>query len=75
MNTPAAESYPPDLALTLLRDMLRIRLMEERAAELYGEGKIRGFLHLYIGEEAVGHCMRWPPMMRSSPPIASMATR
>ncbi|WAE59952.1 pyruvate dehydrogenase (acetyl-transferring) E1 component subunit alpha [Stutzerimonas sp. R40042] len=53
MNTPAAVSYPPDLALTLLRDMLRIRLMEERAAELYGEGKIRGFLHLYIGEEAV----------------------
>lgn len=27
--------------------------MEERAAELYGEGRIRGFLHLYIGEEAV----------------------
>jgi pyruvate dehydrogenase E1 component alpha subunit len=33
--------------------MLRIRRMEERAAELYGELKIRGFLHLYIGEEAV----------------------
>jgi pyruvate dehydrogenase E1 component alpha subunit len=27
--------------------------MEEKSAELYGEGKIRGFLHLYIGEEAV----------------------
>ncbi len=36
-----------------LRDMLRIRRMEERCAELYGAGKIRGFLHLYIGEEAV----------------------
>jgi len=53
MNTPAAVTYPSELALSLLSDMLRIRLMEERAAELYGEGKIRGFLHLYIGEEAV----------------------
>jgi pyruvate dehydrogenase E1 component alpha subunit len=33
--------------------MLRIRRLEEKCAELYGEGKIRGFLHLYIGEEAV----------------------
>jgi pyruvate dehydrogenase E1 component alpha subunit len=33
--------------------MLRIRRMEEATAELYGAGKIRGFLHLYIGEEAV----------------------
>ena len=40
-------------ALALLHDMLRIRRMEEKAAELYGAGKIRGFLHLYIGEEAV----------------------
>ncbi len=37
----------------LLGDMIRIRAMEERCAELYGEQKIRGFLHLYIGEEAV----------------------
>ncbi|SDG39401.1 pyruvate dehydrogenase E1 component alpha subunit [Pseudomonas benzenivorans] len=44
---------PRELALRLLHDMLRIRRMEERAAELYGAGKIRGFLHLYIGEEAV----------------------
>ncbi|HQR20425.1 MAG TPA: thiamine pyrophosphate-dependent enzyme, partial [Burkholderiaceae bacterium] len=33
--------------------MLRIRRLEERSAELYGAGRIRGFLHLYIGEEAV----------------------
>jgi pyruvate dehydrogenase E1 component alpha subunit len=39
--------------LSLLRDMIRIRRFEERCAELYGQGKIRGFLHLYIGEEAV----------------------
>ena len=39
--------------LVLLRDMLRLRVMEEKCAELYTEEKIRGFLHLYIGEEAV----------------------
>jgi 2-oxoisovalerate dehydrogenase E1 component len=37
----------------LLHQMLRIRRFEERSAELYSAGKIRGFLHLYIGEEAV----------------------
>jgi len=38
---------------TLLREMMRIRRFEEKCAELYSAGKIRGFLHLYIGEEAV----------------------
>jgi pyruvate dehydrogenase E1 component alpha subunit len=37
----------------LLHQMLRIRRFEEKCAELYSLGKIRGFLHLYIGEEAV----------------------
>ncbi|HKI56806.1 MAG TPA: pyruvate dehydrogenase (acetyl-transferring) E1 component subunit alpha [Trueperaceae bacterium] len=37
----------------LLLDMLRVRRMEERCAELYQATKIRGFLHLYVGEEAV----------------------
>ncbi len=37
----------------LLRDMLLVRRFEERCAQLYQETKIRGFLHLYIGEEAV----------------------
>ncbi len=46
-------NYSRDFCLDRLRDMLRIRRLEERCAELYGEGKIRGFLHLYIGEEAV----------------------
>jgi len=45
--------YAPELALRLLSDMLRIRRMEEKCAQAYGEGRIRGFLHLYIGEEAV----------------------
>lgn len=39
--------------LDLLRQMLRIRHFEEKCAELYTQEKIRGFLHLYIGEEAV----------------------
>jgi len=42
-----------DHLLTLYREMLRIRRFEEKAVELYSAGKIRGFLHLYIGEEAV----------------------
>jgi pyruvate dehydrogenase E1 component alpha subunit len=37
----------------LLLEMLRIRRFEEKCAELYQAEKIRGFLHLYIGEEAV----------------------
>jgi len=37
----------------LLGQMLRIRRFEEKCVELYSETKIRGFLHLYIGEEAV----------------------
>jgi len=46
-------SLPRETKLDLLRDMVRIRRLEERAGELYGESRIRGFLHLYIGEEAV----------------------
>jgi pyruvate dehydrogenase E1 component alpha subunit len=41
-----------DHVLHLLGQMLRIRLFEEKCAELYTQQKIRGFLHLYIGEEA-----------------------
>jgi pyruvate dehydrogenase E1 component alpha subunit len=37
----------------ILREMLLIRRFEEKCVELYSAGKIRGFLHLYIGEEAV----------------------
>jgi pyruvate dehydrogenase E1 component alpha subunit len=42
-----------DHARMLLRQMVLIRRFEEKAAELYTLGKIRGFLHLYIGEEAI----------------------
>jgi len=57
---PAAAPPGPDpralgreFCLARLRDMVRIRRLEERCAQLYGEQKIRGFLHLYVGEEAV----------------------
>lgn len=39
-------------ARRLLGQMMRIRVFEERCAELYTQQKIRGFLHLYVGEEA-----------------------
>jgi len=42
-----------ELARALLTDMIRVRRMEEKCAELYSAAKIRGFLHLYVGEEAV----------------------
>ena len=42
-----------DLMLSLYRDMVRIRRFEEEAARSYSRGKMGGFLHLYIGQEAV----------------------
>jgi pyruvate dehydrogenase E1 component alpha subunit len=50
---PKPARLTKDHALTLLRQMLLIRRLEEKCAELYSLGKIRGFLHLCIGEEAV----------------------
>jgi pyruvate dehydrogenase E1 component alpha subunit len=55
----ASEKSSGDLSLSreraceMLREMLLIRRFEEKSAELYTLGKIHGFLHLYIGEEAV----------------------
>ncbi len=50
-SAPAVPTLAHDVQL--LREMLRIRRFEEKCAELYSAGKIRGFLHLYIGQEAV----------------------
>ncbi len=49
----AEPPIPREIATALLCDTVRIRRFEERCAYLYGKQKIRGFLHLYIGEEAV----------------------
>jgi pyruvate dehydrogenase E1 component alpha subunit len=38
---------------SLLRNMVFVRRFEERCAQLYQQTKIRGFLHLYVGEEAI----------------------
>jgi pyruvate dehydrogenase E1 component alpha subunit len=53
--TAAPEKSQADTALhrRMLRDMLLIRRFEEKAAEAYALGKIGGFCHLYIGQEAV----------------------
>lgn len=51
MTTPTLPDR--DTALELLGRMILIRRFEEKAAELYAQEKIRGFLHLYIGQEAV----------------------
>jgi pyruvate dehydrogenase E1 component alpha subunit len=50
---PGAPAQGAEAWLALLREMLRIRRFEERCAELYSAGKIRGFMHLCIGQEAV----------------------
>ncbi|TFD31028.1 pyruvate dehydrogenase (acetyl-transferring) E1 component subunit alpha [Cryobacterium cryoconiti] len=43
----------PEHARRLLHQMLRVRRFEEKCVELYSAAKIRGFMHVYIGEEAV----------------------
>src|SRR3982750_3187190 len=63
MTTPETSRIEPDdpsITQTsveelrpLYRQMLAIRLMEEASAKAYSQGKIGGFLHLIIGQEAV----------------------
>jgi pyruvate dehydrogenase E1 component alpha subunit len=55
MTTAASRrpAFDREKALARLEKMKLIRRFEERSAELYAAGEIRGFLHLYIGEEAV----------------------
>ena len=45
--------HSDELHLALYRQMFLIRRFEEEAARAYAQGKIGGFLHLYIGQEAV----------------------
>ncbi|VXC10124.1 pyruvate dehydrogenase (acetyl-transferring) E1 component subunit alpha [Arthrobacter sp. 8AJ] len=54
MTTLRSRGIPDaEHAVHLLRQMLRVRRLEEKCIELYSAAKIRGFLHVYIGEEAV----------------------
>ena len=48
-----AQAVQSGLHVDMLRHMLLIRRFEEKAAEAYALGKIGGFCHLYIGQEAV----------------------
>jgi pyruvate dehydrogenase E1 component alpha subunit len=49
----AASGLERERERRLLHQMLLIRRFEEKCAELYSAGAIRGFVHLYVGEEAV----------------------
>ena len=53
MSNKAKPNLSQDHVRDLLRGMIRIRRFEGKCAELYTQEKIRGFLHLYDGEEAV----------------------
>ena len=47
------ERFDPETRHEMLRAMVLVRRFEERCAQLYQAARIRGFLHLYVGEEAV----------------------
>ena len=53
ITSPSTIDCTREHGLFLLAEMLLIRRFEEKCAELYSGGKIHGFLHLYIGEEAI----------------------
>ena len=46
-------NFSPDLALDLYRSMARIRVFELRLRDVFRSGVMPGFIHLYVGEEAV----------------------
>jgi len=52
-GTPEVRPFSREEDLAAYRQMLLIRRFEEKAGQLYGMGKIGGFCHLYIGQEAV----------------------
>ncbi len=53
MSKDHAAGYDRDFLLTNLKKMMTIRRLEEKCSQMYGLRKIGGFLHLYIGQEAV----------------------
>src|SRR3990167_3089563 len=58
MSTAMTHAPGPDQLLQMYAAMLRVRRFEERARELYHAGRIPGFIHLSVGQEAcaVGAC-------------------
>jgi pyruvate dehydrogenase E1 component alpha subunit len=63
MDTGAAEPVRSNLPLTLYREMLQLREFELKVQDLYRRGLLPGFVHLYVGEEAVavGVCSNLQP--------------
>jgi len=49
----AKEEIPKEKLLWMYEAMMKIRIHEEKVAELFAQGKVPGFVHLYVGEEAV----------------------
>jgi TPP-dependent pyruvate/acetoin dehydrogenase alpha subunit len=64
--TSLSPNLPPDRQRAMLRQMLTIRRLEERASADYQAGRIHGVVHCYIGEEAVavGVCSALEPSDR-----------
>jgi len=52
-DKPKAKELDQGQRIDLLRQMMLIRRFEEKAAEMYARQRIAGFLHLYVGQEAV----------------------
>ncbi len=52
-NSPINQALTPEQKITLFTQMVRIRRFEQAALKYYNGGKMGGFLHLYIGQEAV----------------------
>ena len=50
----AAENVPAEVVMDIYRRILRIRRFEEQVGKLFAQGQLPGFVHLYIGAEAVG---------------------
>lgn len=57
------EVLDPDIAMSIHRTMVRIRVFESRVQELFSAGKLPGFVHTYVGEEAIaaGVCANLGP--------------
>ena len=53
VTTATTTPLPTEEQLDLLRQMIRIRRFEEKVAQLFKRGQLPGFVHLYLGEEAV----------------------
>ncbi|RZJ95055.1 MAG: hypothetical protein EOO60_01550, partial [Hymenobacter sp.] len=51
-TSPAEPKFPKETYMSWYEQMQLMRKFEEKAGQLYGQQKIKGFCHLYIGQEA-----------------------